>query len=404
MGPVDARTRRAFFGGLLHGAMLAVASALTSPSTVLPVFVKDLTGSTVAVGGVVGLMQLGAALVGVPAARYVEAAPLKKVFLYLAIAVRGLAFFILALLTYFYALSWPGVVFLTLAFFMVLFALAGGLGGVAYLPVIGKAIPPGLRGQFFGARSLLAGFLGAAAGWLSRPLWGRFPEGFALAFLLAALALFVGFWGFWLIPEPKEPRRPAPGFAQHLASVFALLQKPRLRRLLLVYVLIGFYFFALPFYAVAARAQGLPAEALGYLVAAQALAEGLNLWIGRWMDRFGPQIGIRIVALLALSMPLVALFGHGLWAAIFVFLLIGVITNGIENAFSAYLLACAPKAEAARHTALLYLASAPRALWPLLGGLLAARAGFVPLFGLTVLVLGVGLVLSLRLSDPAELE
>ena len=404
MGPVSARVLRAFFGGLLHGAMLAVASALTSPSTVLPVFVKDLTGSTVAVGGVVGLMQLGAALVGVPAARYVEAAPLKKVFLYLAIAVRGLAFFILALLTHFYALSRPGVVFLTLAFFLVLFAVAGGLGGVAYLPVIGKAIPPGLRGQFFGARSLLAGLSGAVAGWLSRPLWGRFPEGFSLAFLLAALALFVGFWGFWLIPEPKEPERAAPGFGEHLRSVFALFKKPRLRRLLLVYVLIGFYFFALPFYAVAARAQGLPAEALGYLVAAQALAEGLNLWIGRWMDRFGPQLGIRVVALLAFSMPLLALWDRGLWAAVVVFLLIGVIINGIENAFSAYLLACAPKAEAARHTALLYLASAPRALWPLLGGLVAARYGFGVLFLLAAGVLGLGLFFSLLLPDPAELD
>lgn len=404
MGPVNAPVFRAFFGGLLHGAMLAVASALTSPSTVLPVFVKDLTGSTVAVGAVVGLMQLAAALIGVPAARYVEAAPLKKVFLYLAIAVRGLAFLVLALLTSIFALTRPGVVFLTLAFFLVLFALAGGLGGVAYLPVVGKVIPPGLRGQFFGARSLLAGFSGAAAGWLSRPLWGRFPEGFALAFLLAALALFVGFWGFWLIPEPRELEKPAPGFRAHLVSVLHLLHKPRLRGLLLVYVLVGFYFFALPFYAVAARAQGLPAEALGYLVAAQALAEGLNLWIGRWMDRFGPQVGIRVVALLAFSMPLLALYGGGLWGAVLVFLLIGVIINGIENAFSAYLLACAPKTEAARHTALLYLVSAPRALWPLLGGLVAARYGFGPLFWLTALVLGLGLLFSFRLPEPAKLD
>ena len=395
---------RAFVGGLLHGAMLAVAYALTSPSSVLPVFIKQLTGSDWAVGALVGGMQLGGALAGIPAALFVEPARRKKVFLYLAIGVRALAFLTLAALTLLYARSHPGLVLGALLFFLVLFAVFGGLGGVAYLPVIGKAIPPGYRGQFFGARSLLASLAGGLAGLLSRPLWGRFPEGFALAFFLAFLALAVGFFGFWLIPEPPDPGRPRTPLSERLRGVLALLRKPGLRRLLASYLLVGLYFLALPFYAVAARAAGLPAEALAYLVAASALAEGLNLWLGRWMDRSGAQVGVRAVAVLALLVPLAALLGRGLLAAVIVFALIGVIYNGIENAYSAYLLACAPREEAAGHTALLYLASAPRAVWPLVGAGIADAFGYRAVFLLTAALLGVAVLFAFRLPRPLELD
>ena len=99
---------------------------------------------------------------------------------------------------------------------------------MAYLPVT-----QGYRGQFFGARSLLA----SLAGLLSRPLWGRFPEGFALAFFLAFLPLGVGLLGFWLIPEPPDREAPRAPLSARLKKVFALLKKPRLRRLLFAYLL-----------------------------------------------------------------------------------------------------------------------------------------------------------------------
>ena len=386
--------RRAFLGGLLHGAMLAVAYALTSTSTVIPAFIQALTGSPLAVGGVVGAMQLGGALAGLPAARWVEAARYKKVFLYLAIGTRALAFLVLAVLTWTLAKRAPGLVLGTLAFFLLVFAVAGGLGGVAYLPVIGKAIPRTLWGQFFGLRGVMASLAGALSGVLSRPLWDRFPEGFAAAFFLAFLALAVGFWGFWMIPERPDPKRPP----LPLAAVLRPLAKPRLRRLLLAYLLVGTSFLALPFYVVAAQATGLPATALGYLVAISALADSANLLIGRWIDRRGAHVGVRAVAVLAFLVPVAALAGRGLAGALVVFALIGVIYNGIENAYSAYLLACAPPEERAAHTALLYLASAPRAVWPLLGGALAGVLGYPVLFLVTALLLALAALLAFGLQ------
>jgi len=374
--------------------MLAVAYALTSTSTVIPAFIQALTGSPLAVGGVVGAMQLGAALAGLPVARWVDAAPYKKVFLYLAIGTRALAFFVLAVLTLTFAERAPGLVLGTLAFFLLVFAVAGGMGGVAYLPVIGKAIPRNLWGQFFGLRGVVASLAGAVTGMLSRPLWDRFPEGFAVAFFLAFLALTVGFWGFLMIPERPDARRPP----LPLAAVLRPLAKPKLRRLLLSYLLVSTTFLALPFYVVAARAAGLPAAAIGYLVAISALADSVNLLIGRWIDLRGAHVGVRAVAVLAFLVPVVALVGRGLAGALVVFALIGVIYNGIENAYSTYLLACAPSGERAAHTALLYLASAPRAVWPLLGGAIAGAVGYPALFLVTAVLLAFAALFAFRLQ------
>ncbi len=403
MEPVNRTVTRAFAGGILHGVMLQAATALTSPSTVLPAFIAHLTGSSVAVGGVLSALALGAALAGLPASSWVEAARRKKVFLYLAIWTRAGAFAVLAYLTARYAESDPGRVYTALVVFLGLFALAGGLGGVAYLPVIGKAIPPGLRGRFFGWRSLLGAVFAAVVGLLSRPLWTRFPDGYVLAFTLAVVALVVGFVGFWMIPERPDPPRPRTPMAAHLRGALALVRAPQMRGFLLAYLLTGLYYLALPFYVVAARENGLPASYIGLLVAAQALAEGLNLWIGRRMDERGSHVGLVYVGWLALAVPLSALLGAGLVGAVLTFVLVGVTLNGIENAYGAYLLSFTRPEQAATSTALMAITGAPRALWPLLGGWLASRFGYELIFALTALGLAAALLVA-RSLPPERRE
>ena len=405
---MNAAVKRAFYGGILHGVMLQAATALTSPSTVLPAFIAHLTGSSVAVGGVLSALALGTALAGLPASGWVEAARRKKAFLYLAIWTRAAAFAVLAFLTARYARANPELVYIALIVFLGLFALAGGLGGVAYLPVIGKAIPPRLRGRFFGWRSLLGSLFAAAAGLLSRPLWVRFPDGYVLAFALAVAALTAGFLGFWMIPERSDPPRQRTPVERHLRGAWALARTPRMRGFLLAYLLTGLYYLALPFYVVAAREHGLPASFIGYLVAAQALAEGLNLWIGQRMDLQGTHVGFVYVGVLALAIPISALLGAGLAGAVVTFVLVGVTLNGIENAYSAYLLSFTKAGEAATATALMAFAGAPRALWPLVGGLIASKFGYSAVFALTALGLAAALAFVVRLPpdrvDLGELD
>ncbi len=126
------------------------------------------------------------------------------------------------------------------------------------------------------------------------------------------------------------------------------------------------------------------------------MAEGLNLLLERWMEWRGAR-----VAVLALPVPLVALLGRGLPAALMVFALIGVIFNGIENAYRAYWLACASREE---HTALLYLASAPRAVWPLVGAAIAEGFGYRTLFLVTAGFLLLAVWSAFRLPRTLELD
>lgn len=79
------------------------------------------------------------------------------------------------------------------------------------------------------------------------------------------------------------------------------------------------------------------------------------------------------------------------------FVLVGVTLNGIENAYSAYLLSFTRAREAATATALMAFAGAPRALWPLAGGLIASGFGYSAVFVLTALGLAGALFFVLRL-------
>ncbi len=104
-------------------------------------------------------MQLGC----IPVALFAE--PARR---YLAIGVRAFAFLVLAALTWYFVEKKPGLVLGALLFFLVLFAIFGGLGGVAYLPAI-QGYPGAVLRRPQSARELRRSLFTAA--------FGVFPRG-----------------------------------------------------------------------------------------------------------------------------------------------------------------------------------------------------------------------------------
>jgi len=77
--------RRNVFGALRHDGFLAPGMALTQPTTVIAVFVAELTGSTVWVGGLTTVLTVAGALPQIFVARWIEPRPRKMPFLLAAI-------------------------------------------------------------------------------------------------------------------------------------------------------------------------------------------------------------------------------------------------------------------------------------------------------------------------------
>ena len=401
----DTIARRNFFGALWHGAFLAMGMALTQPTTVIAAFVADLTGSTVWVGGLATVLTVAGALPQLFVARLIEPRPRKMPYLLLAIYLRVLSWGTLAVLIFTIGGSHPTALAWALVGLLAVFYAGGGLGGVPYTDIIGKVIPAGRRGAFFGGRSALAGPLSVGAALLARHILAHvdYPTNYALLFGLAALALLVASLGFWVIREP--PRADGDGHTRPWREYKGQLVQTarRLRLLVSVQLLTGFSLMALPFYVVYARQKlGAPLGAVGWFLLAQVLGGVLsNLAWARLVDRYGSGRMLTFCAITSTLTPLLAIwlsrFG---WAGLLpVIFLSGATMNGRDVGFSSALLELAPDVERPTYSALNSTLILPLALLSLAAGLLLQYWSYQTLFLIAAAFVGMGALLTRRLPS-----
>lgn len=404
-----ATDRRSFLGGLWHGAFLAVGMALTQPTTVIAAFVAALTGSTVWVGGLSTVLTMAGVLPQLFVARFIEPRPRKLPFLLLAIYLRVFSWGLLALLVHLIGATRPDLLAWVLVGLLAIFYAGGGLGGVPYNDIIGKVIPPGRRGAFFGGKEMLAGPLAVGAALLARRLLADqpYPDNYALLFGMAAAALGIASLGFWIVKEPpgSGSQRAPLAWREYFSHLLAAARE--LKALVMVQLLTGFSLMALPFYVVYARERlAAPEDAVGWFLLAQVIGGmvATALW-ARLVDRASSRQMLGACALLAAIVPLAALGlgAMGGWQALLVvFFLIGAISNGRKVGFSAALLELAPAAERPTYTALNAVLTLPVAILPLLAGLFLQHWDYSALFLLASGFVGLGALWTRRL--PARIQ
>jgi MFS family permease len=406
----DATLDRNFLGALWHGAFLALGTAFTQPETVIAALVVELTGSTVWVGGFSTVLTVASALPQLFVARWVEPRPRKMPFLLLAIYLRVFSWGALAWLIFAIGSEQPRLLAWALVGLLAIFYAAGGLGGVPYTDIIGKIIPLGRRGTFFGGRQALAGPLAVGAALLARQLLAEmaYPNNYALLFGLAAAALFIASLGFWVIREP--PRSEADGRVRRWREYQGQLRETahRLRALVGVQLLTGFSLMAMPFYVVYARQElGAPPEAVGWFVLFQVLGGVLANLLWAWLvDRFGSRWMLAVCAILSTLTPLLAVgLGRLGWAGMLpVIFLGGATVNGRSVGFSSALLEVAPSGERPTYSALDTVLILPVAFLPLLAGVFLQHWPYPPLFLSVAGFVGLGAVLTRLLPSRPQLE
>jgi len=400
---LTATERRNFFGGLWHGAFLALGVALTQPTTVIASFVAELTGSTVWVGGLSTVLTVAAALPQLFVARLVEPRAKKMPFLLLAIYLRVASWGLLAWLIYAIGDSNPDLLAWALVGLLAVFYAGGGLGNIPYTDIIGKVIPASRRGTFFGGKEALAGPLAVGAALMARRILAGvgYPDSYALLFGLAAAALALASIGFWLIREP--PRTDAPGRSQPWRAYLAQLVAAagRLRTLIIIQLLTGFSLMALPFYVVyAQREMGAPSEAVGWFLLAQVTGGVLgNLVWARLVDRVSSRTMLTACAVTSTAAPLlaIALGSLGWWGLLPTVFLAGAAFNGRRVGFQSALLELAPATERPTFAALNAVLIVPLAVLPLLAGLFLQEQPYPALFALTAGFVGLGAVWTRKL-------
>lgn len=397
---VDASARRSFFGGIWHGAFLALGTALTQPTTVVAAFIVALTGSTIWVGGLSTVLAVATALPQLFFARWIEPRPRKKPFLLLAVYVRALSWGLLAWLIVAIGSSRPQLLTWVLVGLLAAFSMGGGIGGVPYTDIIGKVIPADRRGAFFGGRQLVAGPLAVGAAMLSRYVLREmtYPNNYALLFGLAAAALFIASFGVWMIREPAGDGESAQmlGWGAYAHQLWEAAG--RMKLFIAVQMLTAFGMMVGPFYVVyASQKLDAPPEAVGLFTLFQILGGApANLLWAHLVDRYGSWRMLTVCATVSALTPLLAIgLGAMGWMGLLpVFLLLGATSNGRTVGFSSVLLEIAPPDERPTYSALSTWLMLPAALLPVVAGTLLQVWSFSTLFGLTSAFVGLGAVLA----------
>jgi len=411
--------RRNFILGVLNGTLFQFSNALISPSLVLPLFVSHLTDAHLLVGLIPSIRQAGWFLPQLVAARYVQHRPQKKVYYSATAIVRAGSWGLLTIALFTLGGSRP----LLLAIFFSLFAVfsfSGGVGGISFMDIVGKAIPMTRRGSFFGGRNFFGGILAFMGGFIVKYALDQsgypFPTNFGLLFTLSFLTLSVALFLFTQVVEPVEPVHEGEvSLLQEFQRGLEIVENDaRYRQFLLLRLCFVATQMATPFYILYARERlGIPEGMVGvYLSAMTLVSAGSSLVWSRISDGRSNKLLLQIASILGLSTPLSALFiphlsgllspgGLGYLYGI-VFLLLGSYTAGAQIGNINFLLEISPAAERPIYLGFTNTLLGIALLASAVGGVIVEVAGFGVLFSLTLAFYALAIGLSLTLRDPRE--
>lgn len=402
------------------GADIAVFTfglSISSAYTVLPLFVHYLTPSNVIVALIPAMRNLGQFGTGLFTAPLTErrrrTLPLVlKLTILERVPYLFLAFAVLLLV------GRSTGLLLAIFFLMLLLALSGsGLCTPPWLDMVARSVPRTWLGRFFGVWTGVGGLLGVGGAALAAEIIAnvRAPYSFAVCFALTFSAMVVS---YVLLSRGRERRRRMADLSQkrqarpaHVSSAAPTGERGRhwwtetreqmreiralvrgdggLRKLILANGLAGTATMASAFFAVAAlRRGGLSSAEVGVETTILFVGStgGYFLW-GALGDHFGHRTVLVWGAVCTAGAAFLAFFAYGFWAYALVFLLLGFSISGVTIASFTFITEFGPVERRPTYIALSSLAYAPFVVVaPVLGGWLADRWGYTPVFALSALV------------------
>jgi len=382
---------------------------LVSQTTILPLFVGQLTSEPLIIGLIPVATYFGWLVPGILVSHLVERLPRVRGSVFAVAMLERVMLLLMALLCFWLGSRQPAALLWGFFACWLVMNTAMGVNIPGYYKLIAKTIPADLRGRLYGIGGAASGVLGLAAAPIAA--WfiatHSFPHGFALCFLGAFVAHTLSVIPLGLMREPRQE----PGEEHRRTGILGSLGLLREdRRILWLGVATCFYglnqmaagYFALYSQQKFHASPELIAGAFtATVMAAKTVAFVVVGWIG---DRIGNRAALDLAAVSGLLASAVAWLSPWPMGMFLVFALNEVVVQGWSICSMNYVLELCPPERASRYTAVYHLVSAPfRILPPILGGLIVRSAGYAPLFALSALAAALGLaVLRLRVPEVRE--
>lgn len=403
----DRRDLRWNFGAaVIDAAGWGAGMSFVSATTMLPLFVRELTDSPIAVGMIQAVMLFGWLLPGILVSGWVDALPkVQRSVLWIAILER-LALFALVPCCLWFGARHPAA--LLAAFFIAWFVMNCAMGAnlPGYYKLIAKTIPPDYRGRLYGVAGALSGLVGMGgallAGWFLEH-WA-FPGGFAACFLAASLIQTATVFPLGLMREPVQPAEAAPPPIRPLAQLGLIREDPRMLWLCVAVAVFSLNQMAAAFYTLFAidhfgAGDADVARFTAAVTGGRALAYLLIGWAG---DRFGNRDTLQLGTAFGVVAAALAWHAPNLVWMYPVFILNEFAVQGWGVCTMNYVLELCPAERSGTYTAVFGVFTGPfRVLLPLVGGVVAAAVGYPTLFLIGAIgAVGAMLLIALRLPEP----
>ncbi len=409
---VEKDFKRNFFLGVANGVLFNLAWAFTSGSTVLPLFISKLTSSNILIGLASTLEAVGWFLPQMAVAA-VTLHRRDQIPLYIKTAfLRGGSFLLLAILVFFSGAGNPSYLLTGFFFLFSIYALGGGLAGVAFTDVVGKTIPQNKRGSFFGTRMFFGGGLAALAGILIERILREygFPKNFGVLFLIAAVLIVFALLSFSLVKETPIRKRPEKRkFRENLRSGFNTLKRDKNFRILLwTRVAIGAYVLGFPFYIIfAKRFLFIPTSVAGIFLSVQMVGYlSSNVLWGYLSNNKSNKLVLFLSAICSTICPLLLILSIltkiPVWLYGSIFFFLGATISGLDMGYTNYLLEIAPEDRRPIYVGFFNTIVGPTIFLSAVGGLIIQITSFAFLYSLVFLISLISIFLSLSLREAEK--
>ncbi len=394
--------------GIIDAVFFALAMAIISNETVIPLLLTRLGASPVTLGVITALTNLGILLPQLFGAGICQERPYKKPITMLFGLGERLPYLLIGVAVWLWGDSAPAIALGAYVALRVLSSVSVGTIIPAWYTLIGKTIPTRRRGLFFGLGRGTGALLGVGGALLAGYLLDShsYPRGYALCFVLAWVSMMISWLGLAITREPPDlavkPRTPMKAYFRQLPAI--LRGNRNYARFVVARCITVLGTMALSFFIVYGSGRfALTGAQVGGLTATISTSQAvLYLVWGLVADRFGHKRVLCIGALCMACAGLVVRWTPGVAGLFVAFALMGAAVSAEMISSSSIVLEFAPADEQPTYVGLSNTLVAPfRTLAPILGGTLAGALGYSGLFLIAAAVSAAGAVtMAIAVHEP----
>ena len=198
--------RHNFVVNVFDGAFFGFAIGFASFSTIIPLFVSQLTQSAILIGLIPAIHSVGWQFPQLFLAKKVSTLSRQKPFTLVMTVNERIPFLGLAIVAFFLQ-KLPVIAALIIIYLLLIWqGLGAGLTANSWMILIGKVIPTQNRATFFGTQSAAANLLASVGALIAGAILEKFypNKGFAICFALAAFFMAISWFALSLTRETSS--------------------------------------------------------------------------------------------------------------------------------------------------------------------------------------------------------